>query len=444
MLVGVAILISLSSTVVVGAYLYHLRQTQADNISDGLQRSFIETRTDWEWWKFIRPINEKNTYIRVIVTKAGARNSIFYSPRAKKFLAKGQSRKAILPNVESRPGGEYYHLTTVDSSGSGAVTNIKYDIWLSLNGITDLILKMLLFIVLITILCLGIGSWLIYVLARRLNKPLVQLTNATKEIHNNREYTYHQSLPVSESPQEVHDLSVEFNTLLDSLNNQVLADRRFVSDASHELKTPIAGIRGNVNLIKRRGKEHPEVIAPSLKFIDSESERMQLMIESLLELSRSNQNRLLRVQTNLTELVERVVSKYQTQIPQRIDISVEQNISLKINEESIEQVIISLLSNATKYSPKDSQIEIILNQLDDRILLMIKDHGTGIMDSDKPYVFQRFYRGDNTAEIEGTGLGLSIVKQLVELNDGLVRVEDNQPVGTTVVVTFSRHVSEIL
>src|SRR5699024_6196520 len=124
--------------------------------------------------------------------------------------------------------------------------HVQYDVWLKLNGVIYLLWILIRLILLIVLAFFALGIWLIYLLARQLNRPLADLTETTKTINHDLSNQYQTQLPVPKSPQEVHDLSEAFNQLLASLNQQARADREFVSNASHELKTPIATIRGHV------------------------------------------------------------------------------------------------------------------------------------------------------------------------------------------------------
>ncbi|MCG0733377.1 Two-component system: histidine protein kinase, sensor protein [Lactiplantibacillus plantarum] len=240
------------------------------------------------------------------------------------------------------------------------------------------------------------------------------------------------------SPREINDLGRAFNELLVTQNQRLQHERQFISDASHELRTPIAAIRGNLSLIKRRGDAHPEVIPESLQFIDEESLRMQHLIENLLHLSRADRAKLVLTDQDLSLLMLSLAEHYQPSIDQPLTLAIDPNIHVQGNAEMLQQIVVALLDNAHKYSPHDQPITLSLHQTDQAVELAVADHGEGIPDDQKQAVFQRFYRVDQSRSqaIEGSGLGLAIVQQLVTLNQATIKITDNQPSGSVFTVSW--------
>lgn len=441
LLAGIAVILSLVIISVVGVKQYQMQKQKALGIAKGLKRSYVANRDDWIWWRAGSSTNSHHTFIRIQIIKPGKPDRYFYSPNAKQYLKKSNegSKRQLSTNVHySSKNGLYYHASS-RGEADGTYPNVRYDVWVELNGVINLIWLLIRLILLITLIFLLLGTWVIYLLARRLNKPLVHLTQTTKIINSDISNQYQSQLPVPSSPQEVHDLSVEFNTLLESLSNQAQADRQFVSNASHELKTPIAAIRGHVSLIHRRGQEHPEIIPSSLAFIDEESARMQRLIESLLQLSHANKLELTTEQVNLSELVEQLVDNVRATSNRKLIANVQQGVVAATNADSIQQILTSLLNNAQKYAPQDQPITIDLNESASEIKLTVSDLGRGIPDEQKPHVFERFYRASEVKEsVPGNGLGLAIVQQLVTLNHGRIQVVNNYPQGSRFIVTLPR------
>ncbi|EJN56494.1 MAG: HAMP domain-containing histidine kinase [Loigolactobacillus coryniformis] len=438
MLLALTTIISLAIITVVGYNLVENKRQQAISLMGSLQHSFIDNQPDWDYWAYTSPIDTSNTFVKITDDFPKKPTKTFYSKNTESFLDNTWDTWPLLSHIQYQDDqGFYYHILTTKTDKKGK--KIHYEIWLSLNNAIHLFRLILEIIISITLLGFIVGAWLISLLAKRLNAPLVHLTVTAHKIVERPEMTHHEKLPVPQRPQEVHDLSLEFNRLLSHLNQQVIRDHQFVSDASHELRTPLAGIRGHVALIKRHGTAHPEIIANSLSFIDTESQRMQELIEDLLQLSRMDHAHLTLATTDMTTLIQTISQRYQTQIPQPVQLQLQANVSASVNAPSVEQILIGLLANASKYSPPDQPIIISLTQHQHNVYLTVADQGVGISAADKVKIFERFYRVDSSRsqKIAGTGLGLAIVARLVTLNHGKIVVTDNQPTGSQFRINFT-------
>lgn len=197
-------------------------------------------------------------------------------------------------------------------------------------------------------------------------------------------------------------------------------------------------IRGNINLIKRHGDKHPEVIPESLDFIDEESLRMQHLIENLLHLSRADRAKIILQDKNLSDIAEQIGQHYDASIPHEVKLDIEPDVHISGNSDTLKQIIVALLDNANKYSEENTPITLSLKTVQNQVELSVIDLGMGIPDEQKKLIFQRFYRVDtsHSDEIKGSGLGLSIVNQLVKLNNGSIEVLDNQPQGSIFKIHF--------
>jgi len=428
----ITIFMGLALTLVVGYQLAESKIQDANGLMTSLQRSFIDDRPDWNQWRETSNLNTSDTFVRVSFEK-NKQKHVYYSDEAQKFINAKAKKVPFYPDLEIRDYWRpYYHLTSVNKG-------IHYEIWVGFHNVTHifkLIFNTLLIVMLISFL---FGVWMISILAKRLNRPLVNLTRSTHEINRRSDLKNDTQLPVPDNPQEVHDLSLEFNRLLSQLNRQMERDQQFVSDASHELRTPITAIRGHVEFIKRHGKTNPEIIPRSLGFIDSESLRMQKLIESLLRLSRMDKMQVVKEPVNLSAVLTKLLASYEETIPQKLVLTIGTDISTQINPDSFEQIVVALLNNASKYSPKESIITVELLQMKEAVILTIMDQGIGIPAAEKTKIFDRFYRVDKarTQQIPGTGLGLAIVKELADLNDIKIKVADNLPQGTKFILKIN-------
>lgn len=430
LLTTLMLIVALATVGVVGLHLEHNKREDASQLMAVLQKSFSDYKPDWDYWRDTASINTHNTFVRVVVHSKG-KTRHYYSHRTKRFLKNQLRSWSPLQNIQYQPDhGLYYHvIKTQEYTGN---TRVRYEVWLSLNNMIELFKLIIEVIVSITLLGIIVGIWLITILARRLNQPLVDLTVASHKIAHQGGDTTLQALPVPRQPREVHDLTIEFNRLLDSLNSQLSREHQFVSDASHELRTPLAAIRGHIELIQRHSAAHPEIVPQSLTTIADESLKMQHLIESLLQLSRMDHAQLAQAPFDVAALCHAVAARYQEQLPQELLLIGVSNVWALGNQDSVEQILVALLDNASKYSPSTGAITLNVQTEGDKVFLTVSDEGRGISDADKRKVFNRFYRVDSSRskKIAGTGLGLAIAARLAALNHASLTVHDNHPHGT--------------
>lgn len=437
LLISIMLVVGFATITLVGINMLRSRNENTANTMAALKRSFAaDDKPDWNYWTATSSLNTNTTFVRVRAYRGDKHVRTFYSRHTRQFLRDDWRSSRLSKNIRYQSKvGVYYRVSSWNQRDG---EDVHYEIWVSLNNMLALFRTLIVTIVSITILGLAVGIPVIYILARKLNEPLLGLTTAAENIVNTDQPNFQETLPVPDAPDEVHNLGIEFNRLLQSLNQQVLRNRQFVSDASHELRTPIAGIRGHVALVQRHGRDHPEIIPDSLTAIDGESLKMQHLIESLLQLSRMDQAVLQRKNVDLVSVVSKGVAQLQPQVSQTIRLQVPAHAEAYVNADSVDQILSALVMNAHKYSAADSAIDVVLLETGHHVTLMVSDNGVGIPDDEKPKVFDRFYRVDSSRskKVAGTGLGLAIVQKIVELNDGDVTIADNKPQGTRFVVTL--------
>lgn len=300
------------------------------------------------------------------------------------------------------------------------------------EAIADITINLLMVNLLLNIMGLIVGAVLIYWMVGRWSQKLSKMSTELNQLDETQGY-----LTVPEDPQEIYQVAMAFNTLLEKQREAIKREKQFVSDASHELRTPIAAIRGHMNLIQRRSETHPEVIPQSLAFIDKESKRIELLSEQLLTLGRvENKNNLEMI--DFSSLVTQEVEDLQLSSERDFILQIEPEIYFKAAKTDLQQIIQNLLENALKYAPT-GEIKVSL-QKNDKINLQVADQGIGIADEEKEKIFERLYRIDpsRSSEINGSGIGLSIVKALVTKYGGDIQVEDNKPKGTIFIIHFPK------
>lgn len=427
--------------IVVGIQQYSLTVHEARGQMMSLYRSNIDDIPGFiQWSNQNNRHTKQNTVIRVktkksSITAASNRGGqeIMTTSTSKKFI--NQHKISILPGqhiVYVQGYGLFLFYTRTDD-------DTTYQLWTSLNRLINSLFLLLIIISIIVFVTLGFGTWWAQRLASKLSAPTIELVKETRSTTKDPDFDQ-PTLKVPNSPQEIKELGNAFNELLNTQNQRLQREKDFVSNASHELKTPIAAIRGNINLIKRHGDKHPDVIPESLGFIDEESLRMQNLITNLLHLSRADRADLVLEKVNLSAIATQIGTQYQKTLAHELKLTIEPDLYISGNTDTLKQIIVALLDNANKYSPNDKTITLSLEKVADIVQLSIKDLGIGIPDDKKDLIFQRFYRVDtsHSTEIKGSGLGLSIVSQLVKINNGKIRVLDNQPQGSIFRISFEK------
>ncbi len=244
---------------------------------------------------------------------------------------------------------------------------------------------------------------------------------------------------------ELAQLAEEFNHLTDRLQTTEEVRRRFVSDASHELKTPLASIRLLSDSILQTDQMDPEMVRDFVSDIGKEAERLTRITEHLLALTRLDS--LPAGQTepvDLGKVTQRVVTML-TPVADAAGVSIEQNQKpgciVLGTEDDMYQICHNLVENAIKYNFPGGKVFVEVYPDADQILLEVGDTGIGIPDEDLPKVFNRFYRVDKARSraAGGTGLGLSIVRDTVRRHGGWVTARPRHPEGSIFTVGFPRY-----
>jgi signal transduction histidine kinase len=208
----------------------------------------------------------------------------------------------------------------------------------------------------------------------------------------------------------------------------------FISVISHELKTPVALIKGYVGTLRRDDANWDrEIIQDSLEVIEEEADRLTDLIENLLDASRLQAGgiKLNRTDIAFGSFADRLAEKFRTQTDKHpIVVDFPPDFPVVVADEvRLEQVLSNLLSNAIKYSPSGGEIRISGNVRPEQVIICVKDQGPGIAPGDIPHIFDRFYRADSASRTtKGAGLGLYLTRAVVEAHGGRIWV-DPQTVG---------------
>ena len=242
-------------------------------------------------------------------------------------------------------------------------------------------------------------------------------------------------IPVTGTQKELKTLAQAINAMLDRINEAYRSQSRFVSDASHELRTPIAVIQGYASLLDRWGKDDPATRQEAIDAIRQEADSMKALVEQLLFLARGD-NDSVRFQPQLCDLTELAaeVLRETEMLDQTHHFDAKWLCAVPVvaDEALIKQALRILVDNAVKYTPAEGRISLSVEGKDGLARLTVADEGQGIDKDSLPHVFDRFYRTDESRarQTGGTGLGLSIAKWIADRHNGWFEVLSWPGVGT--------------
>lgn len=244
---------------------------------------------------------------------------------------------------------------------------------------------------------------------------------------------------------ELGGLEAAVNNMLKRLEESKRKQIRFVDDASHELRTPIAVIQGYVNMLDRWGKDDPKVMEESITAIKHESEHMKMLIDQLLFLARGDMERhvIHKMPLDTNELLEEVAEE-SCMIDKDHEYLFEtdgQPHPIHADPAMIKQALRILTDNASKYTPVTGTIKFRTYEKDGHVCMEVSDTGIGIPNDELPRIFDRFYRGQNLRgdSNSGSGLGLSIAKWIVEEHAGTITAISSEGIGTKMTVSLARY-----
>ena len=278
-----------------------------------------------------------------------------------------------------------------------------------------------------------IGTVIILIAVRSIVKPIHKISKASKEVAKGNFDIEVQR----DSEDEIGQLIADFNIMTKELKNIDFLRKDFVSNVSHEFKTPITSIKGYANLISE-GSLSEDQIKEYSGIIVNESERLALLSSNLLKLSELDSKviREQETQFSLDEQIRKTVLLLEMQWGKKeIEFEIDlEKVRIQGNEHLLQEVWLNLIQNAIKFSHQNGRIKIRLFRNGNKASVTISDEGDGIPAEDQKRIFERFYKGDKSRAKDGNGLGLVIVKKIVEMSNGEIRFESEPGRGTTFTV----------
>lgn len=250
-------------------------------------------------------------------------------------------------------------------------------------------------------------------------------------------------LNVEGAKNELKDLASVINAMLDRIETSYESQKQFVSDASHELRTPIAVIQGYANLLNRWGTTNEEVLHESIDAIQNEARSMQDLVEKLLFLSRHDKKtlKLTKKRFNMGKLIEDMLKETKLVAGNRIITCTEmEDVIVYGDKQAIKQAIRIFIDNAVKYTHDGDEIIIKCQKVNEDCVVTIQDNGIGMTQQDIDHIFDRFYRSDyvRNQNISGHGLGLSLAKLIILAHTGKIKVRSQFKKGSSFIITLPK------
>jgi signal transduction histidine kinase len=285
------------------------------------------------------------------------------------------------------------------------------------------------------IVFLIISNLLAYVVAAPALRPIRQATGTAAEIAATADFS--RRIEGNDQPGEVGELVRTLNELIRKVETTLDAHRAFLADSSHELRRPLAVLRGNLEVLGSPAlpaDERQAIIAET----EEESRRMSRILADLLLLSQVESRLILQLApVDLTDLVRGVAEQQRQRFPGR-EITFESDgphVRVEADEQRVRQILENLVENAARYSTPGQSIDITVRRNGRFAITEVKDHGPGMSEDEAKHAFERFFRGSRSRRqhADGSGLGLAIVRHIAEAHGGGVALTST-PSGTTVKV----------
>lgn len=296
-----------------------------------------------------------------------------------------------------------------------------------------------------SILYTGMGAALGAILfstvaTRYLTGPVQRLIRATKEIAQGN---YHERVPV-ESEDEIGELTESLNTMAASLENQRHLQKQLITNVAHELATPLTSISGYLEALTDDVIQGETKRKDTLLLMQEEAQRLQTMLEEVRTLAAAEEPhyKIQPTSENIEEVTEKIIKQLQPLFHRKkVALLLESKTAVShftLDKNRYKQILVNLLNNALKYSSSRQSVTVKLQNDVTGLTVEVKDEGEGIPEKDLPYVFERFYRVDESRHRStgGLGIGLAIVKELVEAHHGKVTVKSKLKEGTTFTCVF--------
>ncbi len=356
-----------------------------------------------------------------VVRRQGSDESVPVDSHAREIARSGSGEYL----TDTTVNGTHLRVLTRGAGPGGAVQVAR-----PLSEVDRQLDRVLVVLMLVGAAGVALGAALGALVARTALAPVASFTRRTEELAADGDTSQRIQ---TERTDELGRLARTFNTTLDALERSVEAQRHLVADASHELRTPIASLRANIQTLEH-AQRLPADERESLRAdILQELDELTSLVADIVELARGAKPGELVDDVRVDQIVEDVAARARARAQDGVTLDVRTEPTLIRGEpERIQRAISNLVDNALKWSPDGATVEIELAAGG----LSVRDHGPGFSESDLPHVFERFYRADSARALPGSGLGLAIVRQAVEAHGGQVQATNAEGGGALLWVSF--------
>ena len=415
----------------IGIFLIYM-YAEKEDFSD-MGEDIITSISEAEGSVYINPYYMQGLSMRIEHKDTGEDlyNDIAYLPTSDKAFFHGihfdrKSDNNILVINENREfslGNDSYQAT------------FQYDLSGSYNRFLSMLWKLIILYAVIVVLVIRKGRKS----DERLFEPLSIMSATANRLtaHN----LHSERLNVEGTQNELKDLANVINKMLDRIETSYESQKQFVSDASHELRTPIAVIQGYANMLDRWGSTNEEVLDESIDAIQNEARAMQDLVEKLLFLSRHDKKtlKLSKKRFNVKPMIEDMVKETGLVATDRIiNNPILEDVTVYGDKQAIKQAIRIFIDNAVKYSKDGDVVTVLCQNHNGDCIITIQDTGIGMMPNDVEHIFDRFYRSDNARgkNISGHGLGLSLAKLIILAHTGKIKIVTQLTKGSSFIITI--------
>ena len=272
-----------------------------------------------------------------------------------------------------------------------------------------------------------------YLIARNVTDPLSNIIAQSKEL-NNRNI---EAKLTKSNDDEVGELVDVINETFSKRENLIKSQKKFSSDISHELKTPISIIKGYLDILKW-GKTDEKLLDEGLGNIDIEIKNIEQIINNLFLSSQLEQIRIIKEKIELTSLAQKIKRDYEVIYPEQEMFVISEGDTYIIGDNNlVSEAIRGLVDNGIKYS-SNNKIELIIEKRKNNAVMIVRDYGVGIEEQEKEKIFERYYKRDRENQrVPGMGLGLSIIKEIVDLHNAKIELV-NRNNGLDVILIFEK------
>jgi len=321
--------------------------------------------------------------------------------------------------------GTHVRVLTSPQPGGGAVQVAR-----SLDEVDSQLNRILVALIVVGAVGIGLGAALGAVVARTALVPIGRFTARTERLRDDADLSERMEVVGDD---ELARLARSYNATLDALERSAEAQRHLVADASHELRTPIASLRANIQMLGDADRLPPGEREQMRADIVGELDELTSLVGDVVELARGSKPARQQDDVRLDDVITAVVEREARRSPDvRLATSGLRPTVIRGEPDRIARAVTNLVGNAIKWSPEGGEVEV---GLDDGVL-SVRDHGPGFADDDLPHVFERFYRAADARSTPGSGLGLAIVAQAAEAHGGFAEAANAEGGGALLCVGF--------